>query len=164
MKNKIFLICFVIYGFSNIFNLTTMANSFFNNDKKNEYIKSSDNVELAKVKQIIDGDTIHIYTGGEIIKSRLIGIDCMETLKIHRAYRQAYENKLSIEEIIKQGKYATKELKNIIKANGNYVYFKSMGVDKYNRLLVILYDNNKENINEKLLKSGYCPAYTYKKN
>lgn len=86
----------------------------------------------------------------------------METPKIHRTYKQAYENKLSIEEIIKQGEYAKKELKKIIKANEGYVYFKSLGIDKYNRLLVVLYDKNKENINEKLIKSGYCKVFTYK--
>lgn len=129
----------------------------------NEDINNLYNVELAKVKKVSDGDTVVLYTGGQDIKARLIGIDCMETGKIHRAYRQAYENNLTIEEIVARGKNATTELKNIVKKNNNLVYFKTMGIDYYGRLLVILYDKNFNNINDQMQKTGYCPAYVFKK-
>ena len=38
---------------------------------------------------------------------RLIGIDCYETGRIHRAYHQAYDNNLSIDEVIARGKQST---------------------------------------------------------
>lgn len=130
----------------------------------NENINSSYNLELAKVKSVVDGDTIHIYTGDKITKVRLYGIDCMETSKIHRTYRQAYENNITIEEVISQGNKATKELAKIIKNNNNFVYFKTMGIDIYGRLLAILFNNNFQNINDMMLETDYCKVYVFNKN
>ncbi|MBR1681616.1 thermonuclease family protein [bacterium] len=123
-----------------------------------------DNVETAEVKYVVDGDTIHLYTGGEIIKTRLYGIDCMETSPIHRTYHQAYNAGITIEEVINQGRLATKILKKIIKENNNKVYFKTMGVDRYGRLIAIIYDKNHKSINDMLLKTPYCIPYEYNKN
>lgn len=145
-------------------NLKTFAMKCFDVLENNEDINSIYNVELAKVKRVSDGDTIVINTGGQNIKARLLGIDCMETNKIHRAYRQAYENNLTIEEVLTQGKNATLELKNLIKMNNNLVYFKTMGIDYYGRLLVILYDKNFNNINDLMQQTGYCPAYVFAKS
>ncbi len=44
-----------------------------------------------EVLTIYDGDTIKVKLfSGNIFAIRLIGIDCYETSKIHRAYKQAY--------------------------------------------------------------------------
>ena len=142
----------------------TLANPCIDKFKSSDDINSKCNVQLAQVKRVVDGDTIHIYTGYQVIKVRLYGIDCMETSKIYRAYRQAYENKTSIEDIIKQGNFATSELEKIIKENNNHVYFKTMGIDVSGRLLAILYDKNMTNINDKMLNTGYCPVYVFNKN
>lgn len=88
----------------------------------------------------------------------------METSKIHRAYRQAYDNKISIDNVVKQGNLATNELEKIIKANNNLVYFKTMGIDRYGRLLAILFDRNMTNINDKMVETGYCPVYMFNEN
>jgi len=137
-----------------IVNLSTYANDI--TDTKNpKYL------EIAEVKRVVDGDTIHLYTGGEIIKTRLYGIDCMETAPIHRAYHQAYDRKTTVEDIINQGNLATKIFKKIIKENNNTVYFKAMGIDRYGRLLAIIYDKNYVNINNKLKENNYCEPYVF---
>lgn len=163
MKDKILNIALILILIFNVYTLSTQANICSSNIKNNENINSILNVELAKVKRVVDGDTLNLYTGSEIIKTRLFAIDCMETSKNHRAYRQAYDNNLSIEEVINRGEKATMALKRIISENNNYVYFRTLGVDKYNRLIAILYNRNFENINDMLVKTGYCLIYKYKK-
>ena len=54
-----------------------------------------------------DGDTIDVKIEKNTFPVRLIGIDCYETGRIHRAYRQAYDNNLSIDEVIARGKQST---------------------------------------------------------
>lgn len=55
-----------------------------------------------KILRIVDGDTIEAQINRNKFSVRLVGIDCYETCRIHRAYRQAYENNLSIDEVIKK--------------------------------------------------------------
>jgi len=163
MKKQNLAILIFLFAIFNYLISSAQADFCCERLKNNDDINSLCNVELAKVRRIVDGDTVHLYTGAETIKTRLFGIDCMETSKIHRAYRQAYDNKISIEDVIKQGKSATNKLKDVIRHNNNYVYFKTMGVDRYGRLIAILYDRDLKNINEFLIESGYCSSYRYKK-
>jgi len=128
-----------------------------------DVISSFNNLERAKVRHVVDGDSINIYTGDNITRVRLYGIDCMETSNIHRAYRQAYENKITIEDVIAQGNFATKKLDEIIKKNQNWVYFRTMGIDHYGRLLAVLYDKDFNIINDMMLESEYCKAFMVKK-
>ena len=124
-------------------------------------IKDTRHLEIAEVRQVFDGDTIQVYTGGEAFSIRLYGIDCMETSPIHRAYHQAYDNKTTIENIINQGNLAAKILKEIIEKNNNKVYFRTIGIDHYGRLLAIIYDMRKSNINNMLLKNPYCVPFDF---
>ena len=163
MKDKILNIALILILIFNVYISSTQANICSSNIKNNENINSLLNVELAKVKRVVDGDTLHLYTGSEIIKTRLFAIDCMETSKNHRAYTQAYDNNLSIEEVINRGEKAKMALKRIISENNSYVDFRTLGVDKYNRIIGIIYNRNYENINDMLVKTGYCSIYKYKK-
>ncbi len=129
----------------------------FANDIKD--IKNSNNLELARVKEVIDGDTIHLDTGYSIVSTRLYGIDCMETSLIHRTYHQAYDQNTTVEKIMYQGQSAKKILNDIIKDNNRSVYFKTVGVDHYGRLLAIIYDKNFKNINNMLTQTPYCIPY-----
>ena len=62
-----------------------------------------------EVLKILDGDTIKVkLDSGNKFSIRLIGIDCYETNKINRAYKQAYVNDISIEEVVKRGEDARK--------------------------------------------------------
>ena len=111
--------------------------------------------------KIKDGDTIDVKIEKNTFPVRLIGIDCYETGRIHRAYRQAYDNNLSIDEVIARGKQSTAYLENLYRANkNNQVYIDFKGVDIYGRALGVIYFD-KLNVNEDLQKNGGCMIYNY---
>ena len=57
---------------------------------------ASERVQVT-LSRIYDGDTIEVINEQNLKENiRLIGIDCFETKEIHRAYTQAYKNKMSI--------------------------------------------------------------------
>ena len=115
-------------------------------------------VQHIKIK---DGDTIDVKIEKNTFPVRLIGIDCYETGRIHRAYRQAYDNNLSIDEVIARGKQSTAYLENLYRANkNNQVYIDFKGVDIYGRALGVIYFD-KLNVNEDLQKNGGCMIYNY---
>lgn len=100
-----------------------------------------------RIVKILDGDT-------NIFSIRLIGIDCYETTPNNRAYKQAYNNNLTIGEVIKNGKFSKKYLINLYK-NSNVQTFEFMGLDYYKRPLGVLYFDD-VNINQKMLNHGGC--------
>ncbi len=117
---------------------------------------------FAKVNKIIDGDTVEIQLKETSAKFRLVGIDCFETSKNYRAYKQAYLNKMGINEVIFKGCMAKSYLNNMLYGIKN-VKIKIVGIDKYGRLLGVIYGKDNLNINQALLKHGICPSYVYKK-
>ena len=50
-----------------------------------------------RIVKILDGDTVRAKINDNIFSIRLIGIDCYETTPNNRAYKQAYNNNLTIE-------------------------------------------------------------------
>ena len=111
--------------------------------------------------KVLDGDTVKVtFESGNKFSIRLIGIDCFETEPIHRAYKQAYYSHLSIDQVIYKGCEAKNYLKNLHKKAKN-ISFVFQGVDKYGRVLGILYFDN-ININQHLLVKGLCLPYVYK--
>lgn len=91
-----------------------------------------------EVLKIYDGDTIKAkINSGNKFSIRLQGIDCYETSKIHRVYKQAYVNNIEIDEVIKKGNNAKTYLKNLYK-NSNTAIFDFMRVDKYGRVLGVV--------------------------
>ena len=107
-----------------------------------------------KIVKILDGDTIRAKINDNIFSIRLIGIDCYETTPNNRAYRQAYNNNLTIDEVIKNGKFSKKYLINLYKKS-NVQTFEFMGLDYYKRPLGVLYFDD-VNINQKMLNHGGC--------
>lgn len=107
-----------------------------------------------KIVKILDGDTIRAKINDNIFSIRLIGIDCYETTPNNRAYRQAYNNNLTIDEVIKNGKFSKKFLINLYKKS-NVQTFEFMGLDYYKRPLGVLYFDD-VNINQKMLNHGGC--------
>ena len=81
-------------------------------------------------------------------------------IKIHRAYKQAYIDKLDINDVIDKGLKAKEYLKELNKKEKD-ISFLFMGLDKYNRVLGVLYFNN-ENINQKLVNENYCGVYEFR--
>ena len=107
-----------------------------------------------RIVKILDGDTVRAKINDNIFSIRLIGIDCYETTPNNRAYKQAYNNNLTIDEVIKNGKFSKKYLINLYK-NSNVQTFEFMGLDYYKRPLGVLYFDN-VNINQKMLNHGGC--------
>jgi len=127
-------------------------------------VANADNKIPVKLIKIKDGDTVDIKIDKNTFPVRLIGIDCCETSKIHRAYHQAYDNNLSIEEIVAQGKESMIYLENLYKSNKDKpVYIDFKGIDHYGRALGVIYFG-KLNVNEDLLKNGGCMIYNYNQN
>ena len=109
--------------------------------------------------EIYDGDTIKAKIDKEFFSLRLKGLDCYETSTINRAYKQAYEDNLKIEEVITKGNLAKEYLASLYNKTSN-VYFEFFGIDKHSRALGVLYFD-KMNINKKLIEENVCKKYNY---
>jgi endonuclease YncB( thermonuclease family) len=90
--------------------------------------------------RIIDGDTVQVLEGNNLIKVRLAGIDAPES-------KQAY------------GSRSKKTLTSLIARKD--VSVKGGEIDRYNRLLGTIYVNG-EDINAIQIKTGMAWAYRYK--
>lgn len=113
------------------------------------------------VTKVSDGDTVKGIINGKEISIRLTGIDCYETSKRDRAYKQAYLNKISIEEVVRRGKESKVILNNILTSTPN-ITVKFTDIDKrYNRNVGILYAGD-INVNEYMIQKGGCIVYEYK--
>ncbi len=126
-----------------------------------KFKKKPKSLPTYKVESVLDGDTVLIRENKEDIYVRLIKIDCDETKPIYRAYKQAYETKRTIEDVIKSGIAAKDYLLDLVNENPTgYVDIEFFGLDKYGRKLGVLYKNNK-NLNNEMLKSGFCAVFEY---
>lgn len=113
------------------------------------------------ILKIIDGDTLEVHTNNKNKFSlRLFEIDCYETSQSHRAKSQAYDDKINLADVIDKGLNAKKYLRKI-KNNAKEISFEFKGIDKYGRVLGVLYLDN-ININQKLIDEKYCKIYKYK--
>lgn len=111
---------------------------------------------------ITDGDTIKAKIDKNEFSVRLVDIDCYETSKIHRAYRQAYDNCIKIDEVVKRGNESKQYLRDLyLKNSGKEVYLEFKGVDMYGRALGVLYFDNM-NVNEQMKRCGGCMVYEFK--
>ncbi len=97
--------------------------------------------------RVIDGDTIDSTCG----RIRLTKIDSYESKRNNRAYKQAYYNKVTVEDIVKLGKQATIITTNELADKDFELVVGSPSIDKYGRTLGEIFING-ESINEKLLK------------
>ena len=125
----------------------------------NQNCSADEKIKINLVK-IIDGDTIIAKIDKNTFPIRLIGIDCYETSKINRAYKQAYNENLTIDEIIKNGNEAKKYIKELYKQSNKNVYLDFKGLDTYKRVLGIIYFGSL-NINDELINKNICNVYKY---
>ena len=113
------------------------------------------------ITKITDGDTVEVkLQNGNKFALRLVGIDCFEAYENHRVELQANENKITAKEVLKKGKKSKKYLEKL-KNHSQTASFEFRGIDKYSRVLGILYFDN-TNINQKLIDEKYCKVYKYK--
>ncbi len=128
----------------------------FGYNKYNQY--ATQKVDLVRV---VDGDTVVVSNFlHQDLYIRLVGIDCLETSAIHRAYKQAYENKISIDEVLKRGQESTNILNKFLEQNKEQLVLEAQGLDKYNRILGIIYAG-KTNINDYMVEKGKCSVFLY---
>lgn len=113
------------------------------------------------ITKVLDGDTVKAKIDNNEFSIRLVNIDCFETSRINRAYKQAYENNLSIENVIEKGNLAKEELSRQIDKHKMYMEFK--GLDVYGRVLGVLYKDD-FNLNNHMQNTDFCYAYFYKKH
>ncbi len=123
--------------------------------------KTQNNLIPVKLVKILDGDTIKIKIDENEFPVRLIGIDCYESYKNERSYKQAYFNDISIEDVISRGQKSKDYLQNLYNNSSKNVYLDFKGLDKYKRALGIIYFDQ-DNVNEKLKNQGGCMIYHYK--
>lgn len=127
-----------------------------------ELVMANSCLSQIRITKVSDGDTVKGIVNGKEVSVRLSGIDCYETSKRDRAYKQAYLNKISIEDVVKNGLESKKILANLLRNNNN-ITFKTTDVDKrYNRLVGILYVGD-INVNEYMIQKGGCLVYEYKR-
>lgn len=123
----------------------------------------ADSLTPITITKIYDGDTVGARIEGEVFLVRLKGIDCYETMRISRAYRQAYEEKITIEEVVKRGERSKEYLSGLFnKVGKDRIYFQFQGVDRYSRALGVLYFG-RVNVNEEMINGGGCLVYEYKR-
>lgn len=98
---------------------------------------SSEYLENLKIKRVVDGDTVHVFSKGEVLKVRLVEIDTPEMDQPH-------------------GQEAKEHLENLLK--DGYINLDISGTDIYKRKLGRVYWKEKD-INRLMVKSGHAWVY-----
>lgn len=119
-----------------------------------------------QIAYVIDGDTVKIRLKERNTSVRLTGIDCYETSDNNHIKYQRNKG-LTDDEIISRGLKAKQEMIKILRKHKE-IYLEITGVDHYSRLVGIFYYKDPQgkyiNINNEMMKTGYCPEYIYKRN
>jgi len=97
-----------------------------------------------KITRVFDGDTVKAQGHDIEIKVRLVGIDAPETSKKKRDPSQPYSQQ------------AKKYLADLVLNKA--VDIKGYGLDRYNRVLGVIYLNN-QNINLEMVEAGLAEIY-----
>lgn len=118
-----------------------------------------------EVLRVIDGDTLLVQLNDHAEKVRLIGIDAPESRAGEHAKRQASAKGVSEDEILRQGKSATKFMRSIVADHPRLsIEFDRKLRDRYGRLLAYLYLPNGEMVNEIMIHAGHADAVAYEPN
>jgi micrococcal nuclease len=119
----------------------------------------------AKEASITDGDTIKLFFDGKQTTIRLIGIDTFESRKNNKAYRQAYEHGISIEEVVARGKRAKTYITERLSKRVNlYMEYDEEFLDRYDRTLAYVWFSDTDMLNLDIICDGYAMPLTIKPN
>ena len=109
----------------------------------------------ARIVDIYDGDTCTIVFNykGDLIKykARCFGYDSAEMKPL-----KSIKNR---DEVIKSAKDAKEKFKDLTKWDTMLVFIKFGKFDKYGRILGTVYNNDKLDINEEMIKLGHGYPY-----
>lgn len=110
--------------------------------------------DVGSVYKVIDGDTIHLKSGGEVVKCRIAFIDTPEKSRNARAKRFVAQCKgLTLDTMIKAGKEAKEYAKRHFK-KGQRVKFHSLEKDRYGRDVCVMGDYNLQ-----IVRDGFAVPY-----
>lgn len=112
--------------------------------------QTTQRIELHKVHQVVDGDTLGVEINGVVEKIRLIGVDTPETKKPNTPV-QCF------------GKEATNYTTSLVLGKNVQVVAdpSQAKVDKYGRMLAYIFTEDGMFLNKKLIEDGYAYEYTY---
>jgi micrococcal nuclease len=118
-----------------------------------------------KEAKIVDGDTIKLTFDGKLTTIRLIGIDTFESRKNNKAYRQAYEHNITVEEVVLRGKRAKTYITNRLSKRVNlYLEYDEEFLDRYERTLGYVWFSDDDMLNLDIICDGYALPLTIKPN
>ncbi len=113
--------------------------------------------------KVVDGDTLKVKFQDKITTIRLIGIDSFEMHKNNKAYRQAYENNITIQEVIRRGKMARDFLKRELQRHKDYYFeYDEELLDRYHRTLAYIWFSESDMLNMDIVCKGYALSLTIK--
>ena len=111
------------------------------------------------IYKVVDGDTVKIYSNGQIINCRIANIDSPEKSRNKRAKKFARECiGVTLNTIVQAGHEAKKHAMKLLQAERTYK-FSISGTDRYNRKICTIYLPNGSTFNEKMVFDGYATAF-----
>ena len=115
--------------------------------------------DLAKVKRVVDCDTFKLVDGRTV---RALGIDCNESKRNKKLYKDAEQFNINPEILLAQGQIAYHYVKDQLE--GKVVIVDCKKKDWFRRNLCYVYlpindDISNLNFNKELVRKGYARAY-----
>lgn len=119
----------------------------------------------ARLKEVVDGDTLKVHLGGKVQTVRLIGIDTPETSANERAKRVSKKKNTGLKTHLHYGKLAKQFVEKLVPSDSPLtIELGEQPRDKYGRLLGYIYLRDGRMLNEEILRSGYAYIYTFDSN
>ena len=115
------------------------------------------NADIGKLSRIIDADTVKFND----TTCRFAYIDTPESKRNDRAKQKVDNcNGITLETMVDAGKESASYLNSILEKGNTYKY-DVISIDKYNRNVCVIWMDNNEMLNEKLVREGYAVPYYY---
>ena len=120
-------------------------------------LASTLNADIGKLSRIIDADTVKFND----TTCRFAYIDTPESKRNDRAKQKVDNcNGITLETMVDAGKESASYLNSILEKGNTYKY-DVISIDKYNRNVCVIWMDNNEMLNEKLVREGYAVPYYY---
>jgi micrococcal nuclease len=118
-----------------------------------------------RVVSVTDGDTVVLQISSKRERVRLIGIDTPESKYNPRSRKQADQNHLVVDQVVRLGKLAAAHTQKLLPVGTPVrVEFDLEQRDRYGRLLAYLWLPNGTMVNEEIISSGFAYPLTVPPN